>query len=205
MSFSRFMRGAGRDLIETAILALLIFFAVRSAVQNFKVEGFSMDPSLENGEYILVDKVSYGVFDLGPLERFIPFVDSGDDGFLFEGPQRGDVIVFEAPIAEGRDFIKRVIGVPGDQIEVRDGVVYVNGQAIDEPYITHKGSYDWPADGSGPATVPDKHYFVLGDNRDNSSDSHIWGFLPADKVVGRAWVSYWPTSSIGLAPHHAIP
>lgn len=202
------MRGAGRDIVETAILALLLFLAVRSTVQNFKVEGFSMDPSLENGQYILVDKLSYTTRGLGPLEKLIPFVDSDDDGFLFQGPKRGDVIVFEAPIAAGRDFIKRVIAVPGDTVEVRNGAVIVNGKELAEPYLKHPGTYSWPADGSGAATVPPGHYFVLGDNRDNSSDSHIWGFLPKKNVVGRAWLSYWPRSAVGLAPHrspHWVP
>jgi signal peptidase I len=201
--FVRFLRTTGRDIIETAILALLIFLAVRSTVQNFKVEGFSMDPSLSDGQYILVDKFSYTTMGLGPVEKVIPFIDSKDDGYLFSGPKRGDVIVFKSPISEGRDFIKRVIGLPGDTVEVRAGTVIVNSRPVDEGYVTHKGSYNWPLEGNGPSVVPDDQYFVLGDNRDNSSDSHIWGFLPKDNIIGRAWISYWPFSTIGLAPHHA--
>ena len=196
------MRTTGRDIIETAILALLIFMAVRGAVQNFKVEGFSMDPNLANGQYILVDKFSYSTFGLGPLEKVLPFVDSGDDGYLFRGPRRGDVIVFRAPESPGRDFIKRVIGLPGDSIQIKEGAVLINGQRLDEPYITHTGTYSWPTNGSGPVTVPAGFLFVLGDNRDNSSDSHIWGLLPEENIVGRAWVTYWPFSSLGLAPNH---
>ena len=201
--FVRFLRTTGRDIIETAILALLIFLAVRSSVQNFKVEGFSMDPSLGNGEYILVDKVSYSTMGLGPIEKVVPFLNSKDDGYLFAGPKRGDVIVFQSPISKDRDFIKRVIGLPGDTVEVRAGTVVLNGQPLNEDYIVHKGTYNWPVEANGPATVPQDQYFVLGDNRDNSSDSHIWGFLPRANVIGRAWVSYWPFSTIGLAPHHA--
>ncbi len=200
---TRFIRGGGRDLVETAILALLIFFLVRASVQNFKVEGSSMDPSLDHGEFILVDKVSYTKFGLGPLEKLIPFVDSGDDGFLFRGPQRGDVVVFEAPLAEGRDFIKRVIAIPGDTVEVRSGAVIVNGRVLEEPYIARPASYSWPSNG-GPALVPDRQYFVLGDNRDNSSDSHVWGFLPEGNIIGRALFSYWPFREIGPAPNEDL-
>lgn len=198
------MRGAGRDFIETAILALLIFLAVRSAVQNFKVEGSSMDPNLVNGEFIIVDKLTYGTFSLGPLEDVIPWVNSDDDGFLFRGPQRGDVIVFRAPIDEQRDFVKRVIAVPGDTVQVQQGVVVLNGKPLTEPYLTHRGSYTWPADGSGPMTIPERQYFVLGDNRDNSSDSHIWGLLPAGNIIGRALISYWPADAFGLSPHEDL-
>lgn len=197
------MRNAGRDIVETAILALLIFLAVRSTVQNFKVEGYSMDPSLNNGQYILVDKLSYTTVGLGPIGRFVPFINSNDDGFLFQGPQRGDVIVFEAPVAPGRDFIKRVIALPGDTVQVKSGTVFVNGQPLHEPYLTHPGSYTWPIDRTGPVTVPSQQYFVLGDNRDNSSDSHIWGFLPEKNIIGKAWISYWPLPTIGLAPNRA--
>lgn len=201
---TRFFRSTGRDIVETAILALLLFLAVRSSVQNFKVEGLSMYPSLSDGEYILVDKVSYGTFGLGPLERILP-VNSNDDGFLFRGPQRGDVIVFVAPGTEDRDFIKRVMAIPGDTVEIRNGVVIVNGEPIQEPFIERPGSYSWPPNGGGPVTVPSRQYFVLGDNRNNSSDSHIWGFVPADRIIGKALVSYWPFSNLGPAPNHQLP
>lgn len=200
---SRFFRTAGQDFIETAILALLLFLAVRTTVQNFKVEGISMFPTLENGEYILVDKLSYSRFSLGPLEQVIPFVNSRDDGYLFAGPQRGDVVVFVAPGTTDRDFIKRIMAVPGETVEIRNGVVLVNGQPLSEPFIANMAAYSWPA-GGRPQTVPQGQYFVLGDNRNNSSDSHVWGYVPADQIIGRALVSYWPRSAIGLAPNYRL-
>ena len=162
-----------------------------------------MLPTFENGEYILVDKVSYSRFSLGPLEQIIPFVNSKDDGYLFAGPRRGDVVVFIAPGTTDRDFIKRIMAVPGDTVEVRNGVVVVNGQPQSEPFIQQPAAYSWPADGR-PQTVPEDQYFVLGDNRNNSSDSHVWGFVPADSLIGRALVSYWPRSAIGLAPNYDL-
>ena len=200
---SRFFRTAGHDFIETAILALLLFLAVRTTVQNFRVEGMSMSPTLANGEYILVDKLSYSRFSLGPLERIIPFVNSEDDGYLFTGPERGDVVVFIAPGTTNTDYIKRVIGLPGDTVEVRNGVVLVNRQPLSEPFIDQAALYSWPADGK-PQTVPQGQYFVLGDNRNNSSDSHVWGYVPADQIIGRALVTYWPASDIGLAPNYRL-
>lgn len=199
------MRTTGREIIETAILALLIFMAVRSTVQNFKVEGLSMYPSLNDGQYILVDRLSYSRTGLGPLESILPFLNSDDDGFLFKGPQRGDVVVFRAPGAEERDFIKRIIGVPGDTIEILNGQVIVNGETLKEPFILNHANYTWPLDGRGPVTVPPGQFFVLGDNRTNSSDSHVWGFVPADHIIGKALISYWPFSAIGMAPHHRLP
>lgn len=200
---SRFFRTDGHDIIETAILALILFLAVRTTVQNFRVEGTSMFPTLTNGEYILVDKLSYSRFSLGPLEQIIPFINSKDDGYLFAGPQRGDVIVFIAPGTTDRDYIKRVMAGQGDTVEVRNGVVVVNGQPQSEPFIQQPATYSWPANGQ-PQIVPEGQYFVLGDNRNHSSDSHVWGFVPADRIIGRALVIYWPRSAIGLAPNYRL-
>ena len=126
-----------RELVETLLLAVLIFLAVRSAVQNFKVEGDSMFPSLENGQYIIVNKLAYAQIDLGKFD-WIPFFDPGDSPVhhLLGTPGRGDVIVFRSPTNPDRDFIKRVIGVPGDTVEIRSGVVYVNEEPLEESYTT---------------------------------------------------------------------
>src|SRR5579884_1177980 len=140
-----------RELVETAILTLAIFLVVRVAVQNFKVEGLSMTPNLHNGEYILVNKIDY----------------------LLHAPQRGDIIVFRAVPAgqPDRDFIKRVIGLPGDTVAVHNGSVYINGHRLAESYIgpAYRPQYTW-----GPLKVPKNDYFVLGDNRNDSEDSHLW-------------------------------
>jgi signal peptidase I len=187
-----------RELAETFVLALLIFLVVRAALQNFRVEGSSMDPSLHNGQYLIVNKAIYTRINLDTISKFIPFIDPGDNPvrYLFRAPKRGDVVVFRFPGNPDRDFIKRIIGEPGDTVEVRDGTVYIDGAPLDEPYITSMPTYTY-----GPAEVPPKNYFVLGDNRNNSYDSHAWGFLPEENIIGQAWLSYWPTDYWGLVPN----
>jgi len=186
------------ELIQTVLLTLLIFFAVRAVVQNFKVEGTSMEPTLHHNQFLIINKATYLRLDGTPLERFLPGGGGGGDGtteephFVFGQPARGDIIVFRFPIQPDKDFIKRVIGVPGDTVEVRSGRVYLNGVGLDEPYIREGASYDKP-----PQIVPPGNYFVLGDNRPNSSDSHVWGFVPADNLIGRAWLAYWPPGEWG--------
>jgi signal peptidase I len=184
-----------REFVETFVLALLIFLAVRATLQNFRVEGSSMDPVLHNGQYLIVNKAIYTRINLKSISRIIPFIDAGDSPvrYLFRAPRRGDVVVFRFPGNPDRDFITRIIGEPGDTVEVRDGTVYINGGPLDEPYITSKPTYTY-----GPAEVPPKQYFVLGDNRNNSYDSHVWGFLPEENIIGQAWLSYWPKADWGL-------
>ena len=187
-----------RDLIETAILALIIFLPVRAAVQNFRVDGSSMEGTLHNGQYILVSKAVYFKVNLSFLD-FLPFVDFSDSQYVFRGPRRGDVVVFRFPGQPSRDFIKRIIGEPGDEVQVKDGLVYINGKVLDEKYTANRPNYDY-----GPQEVPPKQYFVLGDNRQNSFDSHSWGMVPVENIIGRAWVSYWPFSQFGLVSDPAI-
>jgi signal peptidase I len=190
-----------REVVETLLLALLIFLAVSETVQNFKVEGNSMLPSLETDQYIIVNRLAYAQFDLGIFD-FLPFFDAGDDSthHLFGGPDRGDVVVFESLSRSDRDFIKRIIGLPGDEVEIHDGLVYINDEPLDEPYIrgttTCSGKCSW--------VVPEDHYFVLGDNRNNSSDSRTIGPIPEKNIIGKTWFSYWPISDIGLAPNHSV-
>lgn len=203
------MRRVGRELAETAILALLIFFAVRAVVQNFKVEGSSMEPSMHNQQYLLVNKAIYYRLDLGRLDDFIPFIPGDGERHLFRAPNRGDVIVFRYPLDPDRDFIKRVIGVPGDTVEVHDETVFVNGQPLQEDYILSTPDYTY-----GPRTVPEGMYFVLGDNRRNSFDSHTWcqgretvqncDFVPEANIIGQAWLSYWPFDDLGLVNNKSI-
>jgi len=187
-----------REFVETFVLALIIFLVVRTTLQNFRVEGSSMDPVLHNGQYLIVNRAIYTRINLKTISRFIPFVDVGDNPvhYLFRAPRRGDVVVFRFPGNPDRDFIKRIIGEPGDTVEVRDGTVYINGGAVDEPYIISKPTYTY-----GPAEVPPKQYFVLGDNRNNSYDSHVWGFVPQENIIGQAWLSYWPKDDWGLVPN----
>ena len=196
-----------REVAETIILALLIFLLVRAVVQNFQVEGSSMQPTLQNGWYLLVNKAVYFEINLETVEKFLPFIDPGDDPtrYIFRAPGRGDVVVFRAPNQPPgqpeRDFIKRIIGEPGETVEVRDHTVFIDGQPLDEPYIQETPNYTF-----GPETVPPDHYFVLGDNRNNSSDSHVpsVGMVPKENIIGQAWLSYWPFSAFGLVNNTSV-
>ena len=207
-----------REVAETLLLAALIFLAVRASFQNFRVEGHSMDPSLADGEYLIVNKLTYAQLDLGFLDP-LPFFDAGDDGvhYLWGAPDRGDVIVFRAPLTPNRDFIKRIVGLPGDTVEIdgTNGGVKVNGQPLTETYIqgttgcTQTCTWTVPEAGSQEAQQQcgsDKCYFVRGDNRQNSSDSRQGWLVPKENIVGKALITYWHEGSpaINLAPNHSV-
>ncbi len=194
-----------RELAETVILALVIFLLVRAVVQNFQVVGSSMQPTLQTGWYLLVDKALYWEINLKTVHKFLPFVEPGADPtrYIFRGPRRGDIIVFRAPDqtpgAPERDFIKRVIGLPGDTVQIKDCLVFVNGKPLKETYIAQPPNSVYPTPpATGPVTVPKGDLFVLGDNRNNSSDSHQWGMLPKENIIGQAWIIYWPFHHFGL-------
>jgi signal peptidase I len=162
-----------REIAETLLLTMLIFWAVNAATGRFRIDGSSMEPNLHDGEYIIINKLVYQLRE----------------------PQRGDVVVFQYPHDPSRDFIKRVIGIPGDEVTIERGIVSINGHPIEEPYIAQPGAY------SGHWKLGPDEFFVLGDNRNNSSDSHNWGVLPRDNLIGRAWVIYWPVQDWGSVPH----
>jgi signal peptidase I len=160
-----------REVIETIVLTVLMFLVIRFAVQNFNIEGHSMEPSLHDQELILVDKWTY----------------------LFHPPSRGDVVVFAAPPQPSQDYIKRVIGIPGDVITIRNTTVTVDGVTLKETYVDPRNLGPTYEDKSiVNMVVPPNDYFVLGDNRANSSDSRVWGFVPKDNIIGRAALVYWP-------------
>lgn len=192
-----------RELVETLLLTALIFFAVRGVVQSFRVDGESMMPSLRSEELLLVNKAVYWHVDEdSPLAAM---ARGGSDGtgdlYLFHPPEKGEVIVFEAPADEGRDYIKRVIGVPGDRVEIRDDSVFVNGKRLNEPYIGQSITEAFSFDAEEPRwQVPPGELFVLGDNRSGSSDSRSWGFVQMDEVVGKAMLTYWPVGELGGIP-----
>lgn len=187
-----------REVVETVLLALLVFLAVRASFQNFKVEGNSMFPTLDDGEFLIVNKLVYSEVDVDKLSRFIPFLDAGDNPkrWVFHGPERGDIIVLQDPRDPSIDLIKRVIGLPGDRFEIIQGKVFINGFLLEEPYIKS------PWRGSLPeTTIPPGEYFVMGDNRDNSQDSRSLGLVPKDLIIGKALLAYWPLSDFGVAPN----
>lgn len=183
------MRTLIRELFETVILALLIFLVLHISVQNFQVQGPSMQPTLTEGAYVLVNKLVYMRIHPKQLAGFLPFVDVEEEQtlFAFHPPRRGEVIIFRYPRDITRDFVKRVVGLPGDTVELKGGQLFVNNVAVEEPYITRPDTRS-----VAPTVVPEDSYFVLGDNRRVSNDSRDWGPVPTDNIVGRAWVSFWP-------------
>ena len=157
-----------------------------------------MDPTLRDSQYLLVNKLLYYQLDKARLARWLPFfnAEEGDTLPPFHPPNRGDVVVFRFPRDESRDFVKRVIGVPGDTVEIRDGRVFVNDRAIQEPYVV--GPSSCSPQKTCQARLKDREYFVLGDNRGASNDSRDWGPVHLDNIIGRVWVSYWPFSELGF-------
>ncbi|MFH2085807.1 MAG: signal peptidase I [bacterium] len=169
------------DFLETIVVSLAIFAVVYIFLfQPHQVDGRSMEPNFQNGEYILTDKVSY---------RIHP-------------PKRGDVVVFHSPQDERIDFIKRIIGVPGDTVELKAGYVYSNGAKLEENYISDPGAVlaGRFMRESTPVEVPPGQYLVMGDNRGHSSDSREWGLITSAEIVGRAFFRYWPVSAFGTIP-----
>jgi len=192
-----------REIVETLLLALLVFLAVRASFQNFKVDGESMMPTLHNGQFMIVNKIEFAQVDAGQLSRFIPFLNASphEKRSVFHGPSRGDIVVLVNPQEPSIDLVKRVIGLPGETLQIVDGHVYINNHLLIEPYIKH------PWGGSTPKiTIPDGQYFVMGDNRTNSLDSRSpqVGLIPRDLVIGKAMLTYWPLSRFGL-PGNASP
>lgn len=189
-----------RELVETGLLALLVFLAVRASFQNFKVDGSSMQPTLENGQFLIVNKLVYSEIDMERLGSFVPFVDAGDTPtrHVFHGAERGDIIVLRDPGNPDVDLIKRVVGLPGDKLEIVEGAVYIDDFRLEEPYIQQEWSADHPA-----VQIPEDHYFVMGDNRDNSKDSRssAIGFIDEDLIIGRAELRYLPLDAFGRAPN----
>lgn len=195
-----------REIVETLLLALIIFFAVRLVVLNFRVDGNSMFPNLHNREMLLVNRNAYFNFDVNRLRNLLPGDDRPDEEivYLFGPPERGDIVVFTPPIDSDKPYIKRVIGLPGETVSFENGYVLIDGERLEEPYI----------DGAvtacnrrtcEPVEVPAEHVFVMGDNRQNSSDSRLFGPIAVDDIIGKAWFTYWPVDDVGLVPHYDYP
>jgi signal peptidase I len=161
------------DILETIILAVVLYFGINAISARVRVDGLSMNPTLQNGEYILISRLAY---------------KTGE-------PQRGDIIVFSLPTDQKQDLIKRIIGLPGETIKIQDGKVLVNGVPLEEPYIAQPPVYN------GEWTVGEGQLFVLGDNRNDSKDSHQWGLLPAENVIGKALLIYWPPPEWEFVSH----
>ena len=189
------MSRVARELTEAVVLALIVFLVIQGSIRNFRVDGSSMRPTLEGGQYLLVNKLVYFKLDTGRISRMIPFwdVDDSKSHFAIHPPKRGEVIVFRFPGDPSKDFVKRVIGLPGEKVELQNGTVYVDGIPLEEPYLTERDSSNEPE-----VVMGEKEYFVLGDNRRSSRDSRTWGGVPEENVLGKVWIVYWPFSNIDL-------
>jgi len=187
------MKDILNDLLETVALALLLFFVVQGTFRNYRVELSSMEASLFPQDRLVVNKLVY--FRLS-TELFDSLLGSNDhqsvsnDLFLFQAPKRGEIMVFEYPLEPGRDFVKRVIGLPGETVAIEAGSVLIDGDVLEETYLANKGNHYM-----SPILVPEGSYFVLGDNRENSSDSRFWGPVKTANIVGKVTLRYWPFES----------
>lgn len=175
------MRNLFRDFLIILIIALVIIFGIQFAFQKFVVNGPSMSLSLQDGQQVLVNKLVY----------------------KFHEPERGDIIVFDPPFETKEDYIKRIIGLPGESIEIQEGIVYVHKTdgteiRLDEPYVTNPGKQSF----EGGIILLDE-YFVMGDNRNNSNDSRSGWTVPSENIIGKAWIFIWPPSAWGSVPNYS--
>ena len=167
-----------REVGITILIAVAVFVLLRLTVQSYTVVMSSMEPNFQEGECIMVNKVCY----------------------RSSGPQRGEVIVFDPSFDSEYPFIKRVIGLPGETVEIKDGKVSINGTPLNEEYIMAPPNYTMPV-----TEVPENEYFVLGDNRNNSTDSSKGWTVLQDNIIGKAWFTYWPPSKLGIVKHYSYP
>lgn len=170
------MKSFFREVFFTVLIAALIIVSFRATLQTFGIFMDSMEPNFHEGQRLLVNKAAY----------------------FFDDPERGDVVVFHAPNGNG-DYIKRVIGIPGDTMEIKNRNVYVNGVKLEEPYIMAPPRYTMEE-----MEVPEGEYFVLGDNRNNSNDSHRGWLAEGEDIIGRAWISTWPPQAWGIVPEYPL-
>ena len=193
------MARVGREIIEAVVLAALVFMLLQVTVRNFKVDGSSMDPTLEDGQYLLVNRLVYLRVELDRLAKIVPFwtADEGSSRHAIHAPKRGEVIVFEFPDSNPnnpkKDFVKRVVGLPGETMRMFDGKVFVNEEVLNEPYLSHKDHSN-----ASKVTLGEGEYYVLGDNRTHSNDSRSWGAVPEANIRGKVWMVYWPAPGIQI-------
>jgi len=168
------MKSFVREALITILAALVFFLGLQATIQSSVVLGSSMEPSFETGQRLIANKIIY----------------------RFDDVKRGDVVILHPPSNLSVDYIKRVIALPGETVEIKDGFVYINGKPLSEPYVLDPPRYTMKQ-----LEVPKGYCFVLGDNRDNSNDSHIWGPLPRDNIIGKVWLSIWPPDDWDFVRH----
>lgn len=166
-----------REVFEVVVLAVILYFGISFAIQAVHVEGLSMYATLDDNDYLIANKIDYRL----------------------HAPQRGDIIILRPPTDNSKDFIKRVIALPGEKLLIRDGIVYINGHKLDEPYLPEAWTTfnNWPTDGTDGKVMGPDQYFVMGDNRNRSQDSRVFGPIGRDRIDGRAWFRIWPLDHLG--------
>ncbi|HEY6117357.1 MAG TPA: signal peptidase I [Candidatus Dormibacteraeota bacterium] len=166
-----------REIAEVIVLAVILYFGISFAIQAVHVEGLSMFATLDNDDYLIANKIDYRL----------------------HAPERGDIIILRPPTNNSTDFIKRIIGLPGERVLIRSGVVYINGHRLVEPYLPEEWvtSNNWPIDNPNGEVMPPNQYFVMGDNRNRSQDSRFFGPITRDRIDGKAWFRIWPLGSFG--------
>lgn len=184
------MKRIVREVVETVVLVVLILAAVNVVVDRRHVEGPSMLPTLHAGQFLLANKLAYS-----PIVSAAFASHDADNSYDHPAtPHRGDIVILKRPgNPEGDDLVKRVIGLPGETLELRDGVVYINGQPLDEPYLVNRGHPSM-----APTKIPQGNVFVMGDNRPNSNDSRHFGPVTIDSLLGKVWLRYWPLDEFSV-------
>ena len=189
------MRSFTREAIQIFALAAFLVLLMGSVVQNYRVEGPSMEPLFVEGDRVVVSKIGYAEIDANHAARYLPTVDAAPNDLWhpFGQAQRGDVIVFKWPRDQRQNFVKRIIGMPGDSVRIETGQVFVNDEPIDEAYLEFTLRQTLSEHVVGPNA-----YYVLGDNRPRSDDSRHWGDVPKENVIGKVQVTYWPVDRFSL-------
>ncbi len=185
------------EVVQILVMAVLMVMLIRNFLHNYRIDGISMEPNFHDQQFLIVNRFAYcpGVHIEVPVANISLF----ERVWCVRTPNRGDVVIFEYPRDPSRDFIKRVIGLPNETVEVRAGQVYVDGVLVPEPFGPNPGSYNAP-----PITVGPDEVYVMGDNRNNSSDSHLWGPLKLEHIIGKALVSYWPPQYWSVVPQYDL-
>ncbi|MFC2018083.1 signal peptidase I [Chloroflexota bacterium] len=175
------LKGNIRQILITILIVVVIFLGMHYSLQSFTVSGQSMQPSFVDGEWLLVDKLTYH----------------------FSSPSRGDVIIFDPPGNSDQPYIKRIIGLPGEYIEIKNGRIYISNDEGDFEYVETTDLPDIPSSYTNSWEIPEDHYFVLGDNRPVSGDSRSFDTVPRGNIIGKVWIRYWPPSEWGLSPGYS--
>ena len=183
-----------QELLAASGLFIIVFLTLHFSIQNFRIDGSSMRPTLIDKQHVIVSKAAYFRVNPSALTQFLPFTEKRDERVRFmalDGPDYGDVIAFTYPRDPSLDLVKRVVGLPGDIIEIEQGQVIRNGETLNEAYVVNADRHSVDA-----VEVPPNSYYLLGDNRRASTDSRTWGFIHEEDIIGRAWLSYWPSDRL---------